>query len=217
MKIAVFVDRQGHAATLWQACALVCFYYDGGRWQVEQQLPVALSPEMPMAAIRETIIALATALPECKQVVARTLPGAIRAWLDGMGITMWQGAGVPADFLDAVMPPAPPVTASVTPLPQTFVTSSGDGMFYLDLRDALRQGTGGHTSRQVLMPLFRQRAFTQLTMICDHLPRWFADVLPDCGLVSQTTLQADGSLMVIITPQATENVPQGTTLWGNCS
>ena len=211
MKIAVFVDRQGHAATLWRASALACFSCDGGCWQAEQQLPVALSPEMSMAVIRETILALAAALPECKQVVARRFPGAIRAWLDGMGMTMWEGTGMPADFLDNITPPVPPVMASVTPLPQAFIKPLGNGEFHLDLRDALRVGTGGHTSRQILMPFFRQRAFTRLTLVCDHIPRWFADTLPDCGLVSQTIPQGGGSLQVMITPLTPENVPPGTT------
>lgn len=202
MKIAVFLDEQGMTSPVWQAHALGLYTRDGEGWRLEKNLPVHLSPEMPLSELRERIAAIIMQLPTCRHFVAAEIHGALRAWFDGMGIAMWQGRGQPLGFLDEIaardQPPTP--AAPETP-PQTALVRPGDrdGEFYLNLIEAL-QGGGAHTSRRLIQPLLSDAGFQRLEILCDHLPKWF-NTLDASRLSVATTSLDDGTLRVVVTRQ----------------
>ncbi|WP_437891381.1 Fe-only nitrogenase accessory AnfO family protein [Phytobacter sp. V91] len=195
MKIAVFVDEQGMTAPLGQPGYVKVYTRDGGGWQTCLQIPFALSASLTLNEIRQRTLTMLADLPQCRHFVAREIHGALLAWLDGMGLTMWQGSGQPEDFLDNIASRIAAVPAPVTPLPQAFIVPGAEkGTFRVDLLAAL-QGGGSHTSKRLLMPFFEQRNFTSLEILCDHLPKWFSTLNP--RELSWTITPAEKGLLTV--------------------
>jgi len=199
MKIAVFVDEQGMTAALGQPGWVKVFIGDGAQWQACLQLPFALSPALTLNETRQRTLAMLAELADCRHFVASHIHGALLAWLDGTGLTMWQGSGKPEDFLPRIAEQIPPESAPVTRLAQAAIErSSEEGAFRLDLLAALQEG-GAHTSKRLLMPFFEQQNFTSLEIHCDHVPKWFSSLDP-ARLGWQVMPQSDGTLCVTVRP-----------------
>jgi len=197
MKIAVFVDEQGMTAAPGQPGWVKVFVDDGAQWQACLQLPFALSPALTLNETRQRTLAMLAELADCRHFVASHIHGALLAWLDGTGLTMWQGSGKPEDFLPRIAEQIPPEPAPVTRLAQAAIErSSEEGAFRLDLLAALQEG-GGHTSKRLLMPFFAQQQFTSLEIHCDHVPKWFSSLDP-ARLSWQVIPQRDGTLCVTV-------------------
>lgn len=206
MKIAVFLDAQGRTAPLWQPGVVAVFTRDDHGWRACQSVPFALSPHMRLAEIRRRTQAMLSALPGCRHFVAQDIHGALLAWLDGMGVTMWRCRGEPSGFLDQLAERIPAPSAPVTLLPEAFILpTEQEGVFRLDLIAALRCGDGAHTSRRLLQPFLQQRPFQRLEVICDHVPKWF-DSLPEWGMSAQVETRDDHTLCVVITRQDDKHV-----------
>lgn len=52
------------------------------------------------------------------------------------------------------------------------IKNRGDGSYYIDLR-SITENNEEMTSKQVLLPFFRNTVFKELELICDHIPPWF--------------------------------------------
>lgn len=199
MEIAVFVDDMGQIAPLGQYGTVLLFTREVQQWRVCQQFPFALTPEMSLAEIREHTLSLLRQLHECRHFVARDIHGALLAWIDGKGLTMWKCIGRPLDALDRIAAQIPPATEPLLLSPEVFIEpGETKGQFRVDLIKALCGG-GAHTSKRVLMPLFEQCQFTRLEITCDHLPKWFSSLDPT-RLRYQVMPAVDGILRVIVTP-----------------
>jgi hypothetical protein len=46
-------------------------------------------------------------------------------------------------------------------------------------------GKTSYSSKQILLPFFKENSFEILEMLCDHVPNWFDDELPVLGLSSR--------------------------------
>lgn len=201
MKIAVFVDEQGVAAPVGQSGYVDVYTRDAGQWQRGQRIPFTLSPSLTLEQIRQRTLAMLAELAPCRHFVASEIHGALLAWLDGMGLTMWKTSGRPEVFLDRIAAQTPSVPelepAPVLPLP--FIQPAGsEGAFCVDLLAALHSG-GAHTSKRLLMPFFEQQQFSSLEILCDHLPKWFSTLNP-ARFAWRVTPRGDGTLSVMVVP-----------------
>lgn len=103
MKIAVFLNEQGHTLPLGQPGFITLFTRDVTGWQRGESTPFALSWQQGLAEIRQQTLSMLATLHDCHHLVARDIHGALLAWLDGMGITMWKCSGDPMAFLDQMV------------------------------------------------------------------------------------------------------------------
>jgi len=110
MKIAVFVDELGMTAPLGESGFVNVFTREEGAWRICQRIPFALPSGLTLNQTRQRTLSMLAELPYCRHFVASEIHGALLAWLDGMGMTMWKTRGRPEDFLDRIVaqiPPAP--------------------------------------------------------------------------------------------------------------
>lgn len=198
MKIAVFLDEQGMIAPLTEPGAVMLYTHDEKGWQVCRQIPFTLAGTPTLADIRQRTLAMLALLPECRHFIAREIHGALLAWFDGMGLTMWQSAGKPEAALNAIALQLPAPVEPVALSPQSFVRPGRHpGEFHVDLIGALGCG-GSHTSKQLLVPLLQQDTFTRLNIRCDHVPKWF-DRLAEYPLTVVSAPTPDGNMQVVVT------------------
>jgi Fe-only nitrogenase accessory protein AnfO len=197
MKIAVFLNEQGLIAALTEPGAVVLYTRENQHWQVCRQIPFTLAGTASLADIRQHTLAMLALMPECRHFVAREIHGALLAWFDGSGLTMWQSAGTPEAALNIIAQQLPAPPEPVALLPQAFVHAGPlPGEFHVDLIAALRCG-GSHTSKQLLVPLMQQESFTRLEIRCDHVPKWF-DRLAQYQLSVASSRAPDGNLQVVV-------------------
>ncbi|VDR27320.1 Fe-only nitrogenase accessory protein AnfO [Raoultella terrigena] len=199
MKIAVFVDELGMTAPLGESGFVNVFTREEGAWRICQRIPFSLPSGLTLNQIRQRTLSMLAELPYCRHFVASEIHGALLAWLDGMGMTMWKTRGRPEDFLDRIVAQIPPAPESVTVLPPvSIVPAEEEGAFRLDLFAALQIG-GAHTSKRLLMPFFQLQTFSSLEIHCDHLPKWFSE-LDTARFAWRIIPHADGTLSVIVEP-----------------
>lgn len=130
MKIAVFVDERGITAPMGQSGYVNIFVQEQGRWQRCQQIPFTLSSTLTLNQIRQRTQSMLVEAPDCRHFVASEIHGALLAWLDGMGLTMWKTSGRPEAFLDRIVAQIPSAPEPVTALPHVFIMpAAGEGRF----------------------------------------------------------------------------------------
>ncbi|NDL64641.1 Fe-only nitrogenase accessory protein AnfO [Acerihabitans arboris] len=201
MKIAVFIDAGGRAASLYQAGIVRVYESDADGWRQERDIPFALHEQMGLSEIRTSTLTMLTALDGCRHFVATAIHGALLSYFDGMGIHMWRLNGEPAGFLTRIQrfveENAQRQQAAV---PRGFIKpGQGDGEYNLNLIDALKSD-GALTSKQVLLPFFRQTPFRKIEIVCDHLPKWFQRELPALKLALTIAQNADGRCHAVVFP-----------------
>lgn len=202
MKIAVFLDARGQIAPIAEPGTVVLYTRSPDGWQVCRQIPFNLATATSLAALRQHTLAMLAQLPECRHFIAGEIQGALLAWFDGMGLTMWQSAGAPEAALEAMARQLASTPAPQAPSPQAAVRPGArPGEFQVDLIAALRGG-GSHTSKQLLVPLLQQPTFRRAEIRCDHVPKWF-DRLGEYQLSYRCVSLPDGNLQVVVD----KNVP----------
>lgn len=200
MKIAVFIDTQGEIASVFTPGIVRVFTYYGDHWRPVKDIPYALGQEMDLTEIRTRTLAMLTELTACRHFVALDIHGALRAWFDGMGITMWQCRGSAQACLSAVYHSVRRRALPQVAAQQTYIqTGTDDGEYHINLMTALASDAG-LTSKQLLLPFLQTRTFTRLNVICDHLPKWFAQQLPALNLALVVKHQPQGYLLATIHP-----------------
>lgn len=85
------------------------------------------------------------------------------------------------------------VVKAVVPAPENL----GGGRFRVDLA-ALMRREPGLNSRDILFPLLEEGRFSELEIVCDHLPRWFSAKLAALDLSAATETRPDGSVFATI-------------------
>lgn len=202
MKIAVFVDQHGNIAPLFEPGGVRLFSRCGNRWQAVRDIPYALDHAMSLHEIRTRTLTLLEDMPGCHHFAARQIQGALLAWLDGMGVTMWQFSGRPEYCLEVIYASAKRMKRVPAPgaACDTFIQAGPrEGEYHIDLIAALA-GDARLTSKQLLIPFLQSQVFTRLSVICDHLPKWFEHQLPALNLAVEVEKRHQGALCAIIHP-----------------
>lgn len=200
MKIAVFVDSQGEIAPLFTPGVVRVFAHCGNHWQPVKDIPYALCQDMGLAEIRTRTLAMLAELAACRHFVAQDIHGALLAWFDGMGIAMWRCRGAPEACLTAIRGAVGQGRPERVSVQQAFIQPGmDDGEYHINLMSALASDAG-LTSKQLLLPFLQTQAFTRINIICDHLPKWFAQKLPALNLAIEVERQPQGYLLATLHP-----------------
>jgi Fe-only nitrogenase accessory protein AnfO len=83
-----------------------------------------------------------------------------------------------------------------------FVVEVSDGFFRIDLAKVLA-GNPSLNSKQVLIPFMKETALRKLEILCDHIPRWFNQVVTQLNLQVESEVIDDSGrgVTVIVMPQ----------------
>ncbi|PWC15816.1 Fe-only nitrogenase accessory protein AnfO [Brenneria roseae subsp. americana] len=200
MRIAVFVDPHGEIAPLFTPGVVRVFTRCGKHWQPVRDIPYELCQDMGLEEIRTRTLTMLAELAACRHFVALNIHGALLAWFDGMGITMWKCRGMPDACLTAIHDAVGQRPRERVAVEATFIQAgTDDGEYHINLMTALASDAG-LTSKQLLLPFLQDRGFTRLDVICDHLPKWFTQQLPALNLVVEVEQQPQGYLLATIHP-----------------
>ncbi len=175
-EIAVLLGGDGRTVPLGEPGTLVVFRRERRLWQRSREQVISLDPSAGLRGMRKIAATLDEFLGSCRTIVAKSASGALFFELEKARCSVWEIAGTPDEFLDQVwrdekedqvqaeapLPPDPAIPAPVEISP---------GKIFISIKEI--QGKRPElSSKQVLRPFVRQGGFTELEILCDHVPPW---------------------------------------------
>jgi Fe-only nitrogenase accessory protein AnfO len=140
---------------------------------------------MNISRIRLYIHELSSRLDGCKALVMRKSPGIFNAILEEeLGIRIWTVNGQPFDAFPHIKAQTETAmdtaqgcascrgTGETAEMAATPVGDLNDGLFQINLVE-IQQKNSSLNSREILLPFLEQKKdFTELEIICLHIPKW---------------------------------------------
>ncbi|MGA2103798.1 MAG: Fe-only nitrogenase accessory AnfO family protein [Methanoregula sp.] len=189
-EIAVIVGEDGRTVSLTGPGTVVIFRRIDAIWQRERIFPFSLEHVNGLPGLRRNVAELVAFLGECRTFVAQSARGAISFELEKVRCHVWEITGIPEEFLDSVcleikeeqevIPPSVAVDA-VIPIPFETVP----GKFTVSITEIQRKRSGV-SSKQVLQQFLRRGNFTELEILCEHLPPWIGVEMEFLGIQIET-------------------------------
>jgi hypothetical protein len=173
-EIAVLLGSDGRTIPLSEPGTFVVYLRIRNEWVKERELAFALDPLQGLQGLRKSVAALNGFLGNCKTVVATSASGALFFELEKARCSVWEISGIPDTFLNQVwrdekearadepLPAGPGIPAPLELSP---------GTYYISIREI--QGKRPEvSSKQILQEFVRKGEFSELEIICDHVPPW---------------------------------------------
>jgi len=222
MKIAVHLDAAGRPVSLYEDGVIHLYEGGGDRWSKIGEFAFALPDGASIPLVRGLVERVAAGLKDCRTLISGDRHGYIYSLLgQEMGFSCWTSEGSVDDQLAMVERRQSEIAAAETasacatagcassgcggrksacdtdaevPPPEDL----GDGRLRVDVAAVMRKQPGLN-SRQILIPVLEGSAFTEIEVICDHLPRWFDSKLAQLGLDYRSETQPGIGVVATIT------------------
>lgn len=192
MDIAVVMNDQGRTADFQDVTIIRIYRKEGNEWRTKSELNYQTSQQKTPVGIRNSLKEVGEWLGECKIMIAREISGVYYTFFEGLLFNIWEMDGNPEEYLDYVyhseMQEQKKETVQKKPVAPQLVRA---GCYYIDLKEVMSDKTT-LTSKQVLLPFFKEGAFKEIIIDCDHIPRWFDNELPDMNLRAEIQKFRDG-------------------------
>ena len=183
MKIATFVNQEGHVAGLYESGLVRLYNQSSGVWTKEKEFPLELSRDMGLAEVRVKLRNMVSQLEDCHIFLAGEVKGVPYAILEGMDFNIWKSQGPVVEQLDFVAAKEQEaIEAAKKPKPEPLpVGDIRDCIFQINLQEVLASDPS-LTSKSVLLPFLKNTAFQKLEILCEHAPRWLSSECESLGL-----------------------------------
>ncbi|MCL6635227.1 MAG: nitrogenase [Peptococcaceae bacterium] len=199
--IAVCMGENGRTASLHHAARVVVYRRRQGEWGVLKEKQVSLGQISGLPELRRKMAQLLDFLGECRVFVGLSITGVPCFELAKAGISLWEFAGEPPDFLERifveeekVQSQRPAGEGAERPAAPVAV---GEGRYQVSLLQ-IQEGNKGITSKQVLLPYLRKGDFDELEVLCSHVPPWLEAELAAGGLSGEIQKTGDNRFKIII-------------------
>jgi Fe-only nitrogenase accessory protein AnfO len=174
-EVAVITGSDGRTVPISVPGTVVVYRRVRGTWLAERRLPFSIEKDGGLSGLREQMEILTLFLGTCRTFVARSASGALFFGLEKAGCTVFEITGSPSEFLDTIWQDAKEEQEAKAPVPAgTDIPSPleiAPGKYYISIREI--QGKRPEvSSKQVLRPFVQHGAFSELEIICDHVPPW---------------------------------------------
>ncbi|NTW75045.1 MAG: Fe-only nitrogenase accessory protein AnfO [Chlorobiaceae bacterium] len=210
MNIAMLVDANGNAIPFGKPGTLRLFNHEEHGWKPVMEFTFSMHADQGFAAIRRSILDLAARLGDCRTLLVGPFQGFPRSLLLELGFSVWTVEGAAARYLDQIMQRTAEARAQTHGVPASQDDTLGvptpslkkgccSGVYMIDLIKVQAKGTS-HNSKDILLPFFEKSSFSRLDIICDHVPKWFANELASLKLGFTAEPLAGGRMMVAVQP-----------------
>ncbi|MDD1693314.1 MAG: nitrogenase [Methanoregula sp.] len=174
-EVAVITGSDGRTVPISEPGMVVVYRRVRGTWLAERRLPFSIEKDGGLSGLREQMEILTLFLGTCRTFVARSASGALFFGLEKAGCTVFEITGSPSEFLDTIWQDAKEEQEAKAPVPAgTDIPSPleiAPGKYYISIREI--QGNRPEVSSKQVLRLFVQHgAFSELEIICDHVPPW---------------------------------------------
>lgn len=204
MKIAAFIDEDGHTLPLYAAGIVALHTLKDNAWVCIKKIPFTIDETMNLAIIQHQIFTLIADFEDCTVFITESMKGAPLSIFDGMGISVWDYKGNPVKILNQIKEQEDQFNDGTSGPEQIKVPvaigNHSDGCFIIDLKKVL-DSDDNLTAKKVLLPFFRETIFQQLEIICEHPPKFFEKESAALKLKVKTEISVSSGLYhVFVSP-----------------
>lgn len=200
-EIAVMCGSDGKTAPAYGPGTVVVYRRERGQWLGNRKLSFMVDESGGLTGLRRTMVTLDEFLGTCRTFVARSTGGAVFFELEKAHCSVWEIPGSPDEFLDFVWREAQEdgyATSTVSAY-AGFITPLEivPGKFTISIKD-IQEKCPGVSSKQVLRQFIRRGKFTELSIICDHLPPWIEVEAEHLSILVETEKTAPHEVRVLL-------------------
>lgn len=201
MKIAAFLNYEGHIQPFYSSGSVAIYSSNGSEWECVNQIPFDVSLENSLSDIQMKIKLLVSEFDGCNLFILETIKGLPLALLQESGVGVWKSPGLlSAELLDHARLEVGEIMKArekkvVRP---SLVGSVQDAEYEIDMISLLTDRS--LNSKDILIPFMKDTNFKKLTITCNHLPKWFGSALEGFHLMSVSEELESGVLEVTVNP-----------------
>ncbi len=204
MQIAVLEDEQGHVSAFERGGVIRLYEKQENGWAKLRELPYQTHGIDQPSAFRSQLDAVCAWLLPCTILAAQRFRGTYRVVFERHTVSMWEMEGFQGmaaeNFLnDIASYHAQPVLCAAQGLKEDEVIKPAqwkDGYYSIDLTEVMKHRTSVN-SQQILLAFFKETAFYELRIQCEHIPKWFERELPKYGLTMESQPNGTGLLVTV--------------------
>jgi Fe-only nitrogenase accessory protein AnfO len=197
MDIAVVMDTQGRSSAFGENTIIRIYSKGEGGWIMKDEMNYRIGQQKTPVGIRNGLKEVGEWLGECKLMIASEISGIYYTYFEGLQFNIWEMEGNPEEYLDYVyhseLEEQKKETVQMKPVTPVLVR---DASYYIDLKEIMSDKTL-LTSKQVLLPFFKEGKFKQIIIDCDHIPRWFENELEEMNLRAEVQKFRDGMKVTV--------------------
>ena len=203
-EIAAIIGPDGASIPLSEPGTVVVYRRVRGNWEKDREMAFAIEPARGLRDLRNKVEELKALLRDCRVFVAKSASGALFFELEKARFSVWEISGTPAEFLESVWRDEKAEQTAAAHPPDAGIpapTETSPGHFTISIKEI--QGKRPEvSSKQVLQDFVRRGAFTQLDVVCDHLPPWIEVDATRCGYEIATEQIRKNEIKVRLTKSA---------------
>lgn len=203
--IASYVNPEGIVTPINTNGTLIVYEKRMGSWQVKKTKEYFMETIINMRQLREAMANFIEVMEDCKTFIGYEVIGVPYFELEKAGVAIWEFEGRPYEFLEYVYQQEQIEVDESSLLElekQQQLEAVGPkdlGNGHLQVFLHLVQGSNlGLTSKQIVMPLLKDKPFYQLDIFCSHLPPWLEGEILTRNLSSTIEKISDKEIKVTI-------------------
>lgn len=207
-RIAVFLNDKDETTSFTEEGIIKIYFKEKTKWQIYKESLFSMDKCNGIKSVRESLFNLIGILEECRIFVASEIIGLPYNILDSKGFDLWEIDGVPEDFLDYVLEESLKeklsneeqekskqlLQAEVIDKP---IETDKKGCFYLNLKN-LQETKSGVSSKQALLPFLTNYTFSELELLCSHVPPWIENFVKEFHFKLDTVKIKSNEYKVVI-------------------
>lgn len=202
-QIAVLLNEDGDQTTSFEHEGKITLYQrEEAFWINKKEIPINLDFSRGMREVRSVLKTLTDELGSCKIFVAEKLTGLAYNILEAKGYNVWEIKGKPEELLESVW------LADQNERKREMVQmkekkekpylqkEEEPGYYSLDL--IALQKAQDVTSKQILIPFFKDVSFYELRLTCIHVPPWLEREQEKYNIILEAQQVEKGKYIVTI-------------------
>jgi Fe-only nitrogenase accessory protein AnfO len=203
MEIAVFLNENRIVLPSFSTGVVEVYSDNSGEWACVNQIPFELTESLSLMDINLRMRMLISEFENCEIIVVESIRGLIRAILEEFRIGIWQFKGeFVSPLLDKVKEELLKVkatTAVKNVIAPNIVGEAKDLNYEINLASVL-ENCCELNSKEILIPFIQNTSFRQLSITCNHIPKWFESLVNLLELNYKTFEINDGLTQIIVKP-----------------
>ncbi|GBG55204.1 hypothetical protein SPFL3102_00630 [Sporomusaceae bacterium FL31] len=175
VNIAVAVEPTGSTTSLYEPGRILVYRKEQGNWQVVQEFHYDLEQDKGVRHMRQKVDEVVRFVAAESQVfVGLSVIGIPYFELEKAGLSIWEFEGQPEEFLDYIIAQeeeAQIARDQIQPVAIPEPKETAPGHYAISLKE-IQENHSGVTTKQVLQPFVQKGAFSNLEILCNHVPPW---------------------------------------------
>ncbi|MDR2123830.1 MAG: hypothetical protein LBP38_02460 [Desulfovibrio sp.] len=203
--VAVVTDGQGKLARFADGASAWVYRRENNAWRCSGEVPLHMertpvSDAATQAGLRDRLRDFIAALGDTRILIAVSISGIAYTVLDQRGFILCEMDDFDPECLDALTE-ALNTGTDAPALPDRPMPAGEPGVYVCDLALLLREYPE-LSSKKILLPFLAESVFTELRVLCGHVPPWLPPELQRRGFTCKGPQPADGKLLLRVYPPA---------------